>query len=478
MGTKIPATDPDSANDDGATITGNIVESLTFEISGTGSELFTIDNDGQIRTRTKLDHESKESYTFQVRVTDKGTLSDEKQITINILDVNDPPEITNQPVGTDVDGRWKLDHPENLQAIYTYEADDPEGTATTWSLEGADASLFGIEGGALAFKTEPNFEAPADQDTDNQYLVDIKLSDGANTVMEKTTVRVTDVNESPAFGTDWYDESIDENTPGGSELGITLTATDPDSANDDPGVNIPGNIVEIVTYSIGGDDQATFSIESMTGELSLAGNIVINYETKNSYSLTIIATDKAGDTDTATVAISVNDLNEKPSITNTGPTAVQHDENDSTVVADWDTTDPDPADTISWSLDGDDAPDFNISNSGQLSFKNTPDFREPAGPRQGQPIPDSRHGRRPHQRKRPADRLPERDHNGTEHRRARHNNPQHPGTRGEQPDQGHPDRPGRVHRKRGLGLEPGIDSDNRRKPQTPTRPPPRTSTST
>ena len=269
VGTKIPATDPDSANDDGATITGNIVESLTFEISGTGSELFTIDNDGQIRTRTKLDHESKESYTFQVRVTDKGTLSDEKQITINILDVNDPPEITNQPVGTDVDGRWKLDHPENLQAIYTYEADDPEGTATTWSLEGADASLFGIEGGALAFKTEPNFEAPADQDTDNQYLVDIKLSDGANTVMEKTTVRVTDVNESPAFGTDWYDESIDENTPGGSELGITLTATDPDSANDDPGVNIPGNIVEIVTYSIGGDDQATFSIESMTGELSL-----------------------------------------------------------------------------------------------------------------------------------------------------------------------------------------------------------------
>ena len=271
VGAPIPATDPDSANDAGATIPGNIIENLTFTISGTGSQHFRIDDDGQIRTAAELDHETQESHAFQVRVTDGGTLFQEGQITIKVLDVN----------------------------------------------------------------------------------------------------------EAPAFSADRYHESIDENTPGGAALGITLTASDPDEANDHTGTTIPGNIVESIRYSISGDDHATFSIDAVTGELSLAATAVINYETKASYSLTVTVTDLAGSSDTAPVAISVNDLNETPSITNSTLTAIGYDENDSALVTDWDATDPDPADTISWALTGDDALDFSISDSGQLSFGSTPDFENP-----------------------------------------------------------------------------------------------------
>ena len=271
VGAPIPATDPDSANDAGAAMPGNIIENLTFTISGTGSEHFRIDDDGQIRTTAELDHETQESHAFQVRVTDGGTLFQEGQITIKVLDVN----------------------------------------------------------------------------------------------------------EAPAFSADRYHESIDENTPGGAALGITLTASDPDEANDHTGATIPGNIVESIRYSISGDDHATFSIDAVTGELSLAATAVINYETKASYSLTVTVTDLAGSSDTAPVAISVNDLNETPSITNSTLTAIGYDENDSAVVTDWDATDPDPADTISWALTGDDALDFSISDSGQLSFGSTPDFEKP-----------------------------------------------------------------------------------------------------
>ena len=377
VGVPIPATDPDSANDAGATIPGNIIENLTFTISGTGSEHFKIDDDGQIRTAAELDHETQESHAFQVRVTDGGTLFHEDQVTITILDVNESPEITNKPQDVDVAGRRTLDRPENVQAVHTYGADDPEDGATTWSLGGADAALFSIQDGKLAFRDAPNFESPADQDAGNTYQVDVILSDGTHTTTDPTTIRVTDVNEAPAFGADRYYESIDENTPGGAALGITLTASDPDEANDHTGATIPGNIVESIRYSISGDDHATFGIDAVTGELSLAATAVINHETKASYSLTVTVTDLAGSSDTASVAISVNDLNETPSITNSTLTAIGYDENDTAVVAGWNATDPDPADTISWALTGDDTLNFSISDSGQLSFGSTPDFENP-----------------------------------------------------------------------------------------------------
>ena len=56
-------------------------------------------------------------------------------------------------------------YPENgTDPVATYTADDPEGAAIKWSLSGADAALFSIEGGVLAFVKSPNFENPTDRD--------------------------------------------------------------------------------------------------------------------------------------------------------------------------------------------------------------------------------------------------------------------------------------------------------------------------
>ena len=60
-----------------------------------------------------------------------------------------------------------------------------------------------------------------------------------------------------------------------------------------------------------------------------------------------------------------------------GPAAVGYAENGTAAVATYSATDPESA-TITWSLEGDDAADFEISAGGMLTFVSSPDHENPA----------------------------------------------------------------------------------------------------
>jgi len=86
--------------------------------------------------------------------------------------------------------------PENGNgAIYTATATDPDGNALTFSLSGgADRAAFSITaGGALSFAQPPDFEAPADVDANNVYLVQLAVSDGTTSATLDLAVTVTNV---------------------------------------------------------------------------------------------------------------------------------------------------------------------------------------------------------------------------------------------------------------------------------------------
>ena len=110
---------------------------------------------------------------------------------------NTPPTIT---------GSVTLNYAENdTREIATYSAEDAEGDATIWSLEGADESLFSItaDGGVLTFNSAPNFETPGDDDTDNAYEVTIVATDNAVIAASSTlavVVTVTNVDEAGSIG--------------------------------------------------------------------------------------------------------------------------------------------------------------------------------------------------------------------------------------------------------------------------------------
>ena len=93
--------------------------------------------------------------------------------------------------------------------------------------------------------------------------------------------------------------SIAENTGSGVNIGTRIRATDPD-----------GDTLE---YSLSGTNAASFDIVESSGQLQTKGSL--NYEAKDSYSVTVTATDPAGATGSTTVTINVGNVDEPGSIT-------------------------------------------------------------------------------------------------------------------------------------------------------------------
>ncbi len=83
--------------------------------------------------------------------------------------------------------------------VGTYTASGQNASTATWMLEGADAGDFTLSSGSgattmLRFKSSPDYERPADANTDNVYMVTVKAT--ANGVMDTLAVTVT-VTDDP-----------------------------------------------------------------------------------------------------------------------------------------------------------------------------------------------------------------------------------------------------------------------------------------
>ena len=182
------------------TATDHDGDTLTYSLSGSDSEYFTIGaNDGQLRLELEqdqsLDYERKRTYRFTVRVSDgknddgeaddPGNLriDDSITVTVSLIDVNEAPVIT---------GEAAREFRENsTSAVGTYSARDPERDKITWSVNNP---VFVInERGQLYFSEPPSFE---DGET---YRVTITATDDNETsplsASLNVTVTVTDVEE-------------------------------------------------------------------------------------------------------------------------------------------------------------------------------------------------------------------------------------------------------------------------------------------
>ena len=97
-------------------------------------------------------------------------------------------------------------------------------------------------------------------------------------------------NSQPAFpSTEKVARSVAENTAAGANIGAPVGATDADN--------------DALTYTLGGDDAASFSIVPSTGQLQTLA--ALNFEGKNSYSVTVSASDRKDATGNADTAIDV-----------------------------------------------------------------------------------------------------------------------------------------------------------------------------
>ena len=190
---------------------------LTYSLGGPDAASFDIVRDtGLLQTKAELDKETKDTYT--VTVTAADSLSESSTITVTI-------KVTNVDEMPDLEGEAPEEYAENGTGVVArFTAEDPEGESITWSVSGADSEDFSIENGVLRFKSAPDFEAPADEDTNNMYKVTVEVSDGGvdTTAMEEVTIEVTNVDEPGTVTLSTLQPQV--------ERVITATLGDPDSA--------------------------------------------------------------------------------------------------------------------------------------------------------------------------------------------------------------------------------------------------------
>ena len=171
----------------------------------------------------------------------------------------------------------------------------------TYTLTGTDANLFAIvsTSGQLQTKSALNYERK------NSYTVTVSVSDG-NGGSDSITVTInitnvvnkgtqqSNVNVAPVF-TDGATttRSIAENTAAGTNIGTAIAATD-------------ANTSDTLTYTLTGTDANSFAIVSTSGQLQTKS--ALNYERKNSYTVTVSVSDENGGSDMITVTITITDV--------------------------------------------------------------------------------------------------------------------------------------------------------------------------
>ena len=196
----------------------------------------------------------------------------------------------------------------NVQSIDDVDA---EGAGLVYSLTGGvDAALFTInpDTGVLRFIDAPDFETPLDDNGDNVYEVQVTVTDSDGfTDVQDISVTVTDVNDPPVITSDGGGAAaavtIDENTTAVTDV----QSTDPEGETEGAGLS----------YAItGGADQALFSLNTATGQLSFVN--APNFENPtdsgadNIYDVQVTVTDSGGLSDVQDIAVTVGDANDNP----------------------------------------------------------------------------------------------------------------------------------------------------------------------
>ena len=201
---------------------------------------------------------------------------------------------------------------ENETAVETLTAsdDDTASDQLAWSIPsgGADADKFTLGStGVLAFTSAPDYEAPADADTDNVYEVTVQVSDSTNTVTAALEVTVENVIELTTL-TGPSSVAFPENS--WSRVATFTASSEEDRAG--------------IEWILEGTDAAHFSIDSPPGALRFALPAVaprifpeppdfeapVDPDAANTYELTVSAEAGSSVTDTQPFTVTVTDVDE------------------------------------------------------------------------------------------------------------------------------------------------------------------------
>jgi Ca2+-binding RTX toxin-like protein len=321
---------------------GQVITYAFYDTSGSDdNNFFNISNSGAVTFKSAPDYETKNSFSLYVTLTDSDGLGGNSwQYNIRLNNLND-----NNPV---ISSSATFSAAENQTSIGSISASDADGDSLTYSISGSEINI--SSSGVLTFASAPDYE------TKNSYTATVTVSDGTNSTTQNITVNVTDVSENVAPTISGLSSSI---TVAENQTSVVSV-----SASDGNG--------DTLSYSLTGTDASSLSINS-SGVITF--NSAPDYETKTSYSLTVNVSD-ASTTASQAITVNISNVNEAP-VAQSQPQGYNFSENSTGVVFRANSQDPDSGDTLSFSLTGDDAGDFNIDSNGDITFASDPNYESP-----------------------------------------------------------------------------------------------------
>ncbi|MFC2112961.1 T9SS type A sorting domain-containing protein [Bacteroidota bacterium] len=270
-------------------------------VSGTGGNdngSFRITGDSLLSNEV-FDFETNSTYSILVSTTDTGNLSLERQFTIYIYNVSEPP-INQAPLGISLDISIIDENKPSGTLVGRFTTSDPDiGDEHIYSLVTGTGSN---DNGSFKIASDSLLSAEVfDYESKSTLSILVSTTDTGNLSFTKQfTIFILD-NEDPVTNQAPTDISLDisntdENEPSGSLIG-RFTAADPDETDTHQ---------FMLTTGFGGDDINSFSV---TGD-SLLTAALFDYEIKNSYKIRVKTTD-SGDGNLSfekSFIITVNDV--------------------------------------------------------------------------------------------------------------------------------------------------------------------------
>ena len=363
-----------------------------------GARMTKIDSvDGNAVSYTDGTVTAGQHYRYRIRSNDQGPRSGRTDITLPEEAASDPtpePEPEQTPIERSVRQNFDNTPPSLLVAnvdgaslvlIYNELLNESSTPATgdfTVNIGGTDYTPSGVAVRGVEVALTLSTGAASGDTVTLTYAVGTNpIEDDAepegNDAPAFTGQQVTNhtgaTNDRPVFSSETITLSVDENTTSGMSVGSPIAVTGNDSG-------------DMLTYSF----PATFFIFAIgaTGQVTVFAGL--DFETTPSHVVPLYVRDSMGPggtgdsiwDDSVKLTINVNDVNEAPRIA--GDANPQVDEN-TTTVGTYTVSDPDSADTHTWSIDSDTSTDENQDGSlfeidpmsGELSFRDAPDYETP-----------------------------------------------------------------------------------------------------
>ena len=347
-----------------------------FSISAGGVLTFNIPPDHESPDDDNTDNEYKIVIVASDGAPGSGTTDDPtqmgyKKVVVEVTEVDEAGVITLSSLQPQVGA-------ELTATLADPEAPTPAALTWKWERSRSRSSGFVLATGTGA---DTNAYTPVDED-EHHYLrvtatYDVASDDDTERTPQAVSVNKawatpTTTDETAVFPTGSNARDVDENLPASTDVGDPVAATD--------------TVDDVLTYSLSGTNAPSFEIDPATGQITVGSRTLLDHETTPSYSVTVTATEASGDTDaTVRVDITVNDVNEAPTVTD-GVTLQTHAEDDADIDTDDTTvltvdtymaTDPEER-ALTWSVDGADKDLFDIGETdGALVFKDAPNYEMP-----------------------------------------------------------------------------------------------------